>query len=75
LRYRIVFRINNKSYVLDRLNGWSYKNMHNIMEEIQKWKEQSPFLIDGIFEMKNLKELALTEKTNEFTRKNPFLDI
>ncbi len=49
--------------------------MHNIMEEIQKWKEQSPFLIDGIFEMKNLKELALTEKTNEFTRKNPFLDI
>lgn len=75
LRYRIVYRINNKSYVLDRLNGWSYKNMHNIMEEIQKWKEQSPFLIDGIFEMKNLKELALTEKTNEFTRKNPFLDI
>ena len=34
-----------------------------------------PFLIDGIFEMKNLKELSEHENTTEFTNTYPFLDI
>ena len=75
LRYRIVFNINNKTYSLERPKGWTYKNMFIIMGEIQKWKEKTPFLIDGIFEMKNLKELSEHENTTEFTNTYPFLDI
>ena len=73
LFYRIVFKINNKSFLIERHNGWTFAQMVSIMEKINEQKEKSNFLIDGIFEMKHLKELAEFEKTDEFEQTYRFI--
>lgn len=54
--YVLRLKSNNKIHIFNLTNDWNDPLMFEIVNELKKWRDSKPFLIDGIHYLNNLEK-------------------